>query len=69
MAMEINAGLERAIAVFEDGWASGAMLEDDCLPSYVSPGLREYWIDGFHAGSEACRGRRDTVLTSSALRH
>ncbi|PZU09256.1 MAG: hypothetical protein DI605_10910 [Sphingomonas sp.] len=49
MVMDINAGLERAIDAFEDGWASAAKKGDNCPPSHVEPSLHEYWRDGFHA--------------------
>jgi hypothetical protein len=53
--MEINTGVERMIAVFEDGWASGAMHGPETPPTDIDAALVEYWRDGFFAGVEDSR--------------
>jgi hypothetical protein len=62
--MQINAGMERIISVFEDGWASGAMLERFCTPSYVEPALRAYWQDGYRAALEDHGRFADALVTT-----
>ncbi|RVT90123.1 hypothetical protein [Sphingomonas crocodyli] len=49
MSLEINDGMERIIAAFEDGWASGAMLGLREVPSALEPSLHDFWLDGFEA--------------------
>jgi hypothetical protein len=52
MPLEINAGLERMIASFNDGWTSGALRNDGRPPQEADAALREYWLDGYHAGRD-----------------
>lgn len=61
--MRINAGMQRIISVFEDGWASGAMLERSCPPSYVEPALLQYWHDGYRAALEDHDLFADALIT------
>ena len=50
MVIQVDAGLEAAISLFEDGWASGAMREDVSPPSHIDPSLYDFWHDGYAAG-------------------
>lgn len=50
MIIQVDAGFEAAISLFEDGWASGAMREDASPPNHIDPSLYDFWHDGYAAG-------------------
>ena len=50
MIIQIDAGMEAVISLFEAGWAVGFTQKEATPPSYIDPSMQEFWYDGYAAG-------------------
>lgn len=50
MIIQIDAGMEAVISLFEAGWAVGFTKKEAAPPSYIDPSMHEFWYDGYAAG-------------------
>jgi len=50
MIIQIDAGMEAVISLFEAGWAVGFTQKEATPPSDLNPSMREFWCEGYAAG-------------------